>query len=285
MITVRIWGGMGNQMFQYAYARALKERTGQEVYIDHPGVFRNRLEKGRLRDYALGCFSVSLPRLIDPEKKYAFLKRSNSYERLKYELSSRRLIHPYYYEETNEGFNPDMYCIKEDAYLHGFFQNERYFSEYRDIILKEFTLVRDFEPDNDIKELLDTRETVSVHIRRGDYKSIDYTLPPAYQNNAIRKMSEMLKDPYFLFFSDDIGWVKENIELPAKYLMVSSGKYTDYEEMNIMSSSGHNIIANSTFSWWGAWLNKNPDKIVIAPRKWMRLKDPLSILPDSWTVL
>lgn len=285
MITVRIWGGLGNQMFQYAYARALKERTSQDVMIDKKGIFKRQLEIGRIRSCAIENFRITLPEVDNAEERYAFLRRGNAVERVVYELSIRGLIHPWYYLETDEGFNGKLYDLTEDSYLQGWFQNERYFFDQKRIICDEFQLVHEPDIGEEMTDILNAEETVSVHIRRGDYKSIDCALPPGYQNQAISVMKKKFGDPLFLFFSDDVGWVKKHIDLPKRYMFVSDGIYRDYEEQWLMSRCKHNIIANSTFSWWGAWLNANPDKLVIAPKSWMRLREPLSIVPSEWVVI
>ncbi len=285
MLVVRIWGGLGNQMFQYAYARALKERTGQKVYIDTKGVFKEKLEGGRRRDYSLDCFCISLLPAERTAKEFYFLNRGNPLERFAYEMSVRHMVFPWYYMESNEGFQPELLDVQGDMYLQGWFQNEKYFREYRNLICEEFTPVREIKIEKGIQELIENEVTVSVHIRRGDYKSIDYTVPLDYYQKAINHISKKANKPFFLFFSDDIEWVRENMKLPDKHYFVSGKNLKDYEEMMLMSRCAHNIIANSTFSWWGAWLNKNPDKIVVAPRMWMRLKDPLSIVPEEWIVI
>ena len=285
MITVRIWGGLGNQMFQYAYARALRARTKQEVFIDKQGVFRESLEMGIIRDYALDCFKITLTETPDIMKKYSFLERNSTGKRLRYELAARRIISPWLYIEKDEGFVSDLYDFEGDMYLQGWFQNERYFCDYREIILKEFELKHKYNIDNELSDILKNEQTVSVHIRRGDYKSLNFALPLDYQKAAIEYMEQKYDDPFFLFFSDDVEWVKSNMNMPKKYRIISGGEYRDYEEMNLMSRCKNNIIANSTFSWWGAWLNNNNSKIVIAPKNWMRLKEPLSIVPQEWVVL
>ena len=285
MLVVRIWGGVGNQMFQYAYARALKERTGQEVYIDSRGIFKDKLEGGRNRGYYLDCFRISLPSADNAEKEFFFLNGKNIFERFALELSLRHRIFPWYYMEDREGFQPELMDIHGDMYLQGWFQSEKYFREYRNVLCDEFTPVKEIKIDKDIQELIDNEEAVSVHIRRGDYKSIDYTLPVEYYQKAINHISEKVNNPFFLFFSDDIEWVKKNMKIPEEHIFVSGSNFKDYEEMMLMSWCSHNIIANSTFSWWGAWLNRKPSKIVVAPRMWMRLKDPLSIVPEEWIVI
>jgi len=137
------------------------------------------------------------------------------------------------------------------------------------------------------------KNSVSLHIRRGDYltmqKAIDTigVCPLDYYDKAIREITRKIKNPTFFIFSDDINWVKENLKTNSPTIFVSGGKLKDYEELILMSKCKHNIIANSSFSWWGAWLNNNPNKIVIAPKKWFKdtSKNTRDLIPESWLKL
>jgi hypothetical protein len=133
---------------------------------------------------------------------------------------------------------------------------------------------------------------VSVHVRRGDYvsdknaNSLMGVLPVNYYLSAIRHMRENVKDAYFYFFSDDLDWVKDNVQTDANCEFVEAG--TDYIELDLMSQCRHNVIANSSFSWWGAFLNQNPEKIVVAPRQWVippAINNQVNIQFPSWTLL
>jgi hypothetical protein len=159
------------------------------------------------------------------------------------------------------------------------------------MVRKEFTLK---EPLSAISQeytnkILDTKNAVSIHIRRGDYVLNTSTNKHHgvcnldYYEAAVEYIREKIESLTFFIFSDDIAWVKENLKLDNA-VFVSSPEIKDYEELILMSKCKHNIIANSSFSWWGAWLNQNPDKIVIAPRQWTTKKtaDELDILPKSW---
>jgi len=183
-------------------------------------------------------------------------------------------------------------ALPDHSYLEGYWGSEKYFKDIENIIRKEFTL-KD-KPDA-INQKMISRikncDSVSIHIRRGDYifdeKTNKYhgVCNLDYYLKAIALVAKKVKKPYFFIFSDDIRWAKQNLHLkfPCVYVNHNIGK-KDYEDLRLMSNCCHNIIANSSFSWWGAWLNKNKDKIVIAPKKWFTDKsiNTKDLIPKQW---
>lgn len=176
-------------------------------------------------------------------------------------------------------------------YVRGQFQSEEYFKGIENILRDEFTLKQPL--DSRYKELLDkikSVQSVSIHIRRGDFMSVvtnNPLMPVSYYKNAVEYIKEKIPSPHFFIFSDDIEWAKKNLSFIEQIEFVSQPDMCDYEELTIMSRCKHNIIGNSTFSWWGAWLNIHPDKIVISPKNWLgdteRNKIYVShLLPESW---
>ena len=166
-----------------------------------------------------------------------------------------------------------------DLYLLGYFQSEKYFKEYRGEIINLFDI-----PKYDIQKGI-----VSVHVRRGDYIKLAAKHPPVTISYLLAAMNQFADDEFkFMFFSDDIAWCKENFQ--GDRFLFSEGKSMK-EDMGLMASCEHNIIANSTYSWWGAWLNQNPDKIVIAPKQWFgpgyqdRILQVKDIIPETWIKL
>jgi hypothetical protein len=167
--------------------------------------------------------------------------------------------------------------------INGYFQSEKYFDK---------SLVRSFlEPKQDIRQKLiykyskDLDKSVSIHVRRGDYLSIQDYHPVQTKEYYIKAISEFSSDSIFFVFSDDISWCKDNLsEINCRCIEGQN----DYEDMFLMSMCKHNIIANSSFSWWGAWLNNNPDKKVIAPKNWFGPSCPHNtkdLLPEIWMKL
>lgn len=281
MIVVRIWEGLGNQLFQYAFAKALQMRTGKTVRIDTNRMFIKQLEGRRIaRKYSLDNFNISLQKAYDCENKYFFLKQENIFEELLYELSNRNYL-PSFYKETSLEYKPQMKTVADKVYLMGWFQDERYFIDYRDTILQEIKPIKQVNISQHLLNILLDECTVSVHIRRGDFTAAGNTLSLDYYNKARKIMEKKYDNPYYIIFSDDPMWVKKTYAVGSRAYFVSDEKLQDFDELYIMSLCKNNIIANSTFSWWGAWLNQNPDKIVIGPTEWFKYKK-INIMPEAW---
>lgn len=292
MIIVRIMGGIGNQMFQYALARSLQEK-GNRVYLDKKRPYRNYEEEQKYidRECKLQYFSITLkPILIERMKQWDFLRNQTAWDKVRLYLSEKgRWPFRFVREGDNFGIFKEEYLhFKEECYFLGTFQREEYFSDIRPILLKEFQPKKPVRLSSHIKHLLETRNTVSVHIRRGDYTSHvnQFGLcSKKYYKTAMEYMKKKVKDPVFLFFSDDLEWVREEITIEEKEeacYINEDRRLQDYEELLLMSYCSHNIIANSSFSWWGAYLNTNENKIVTAPKIWFRENPSYGIIPKEW---
>lgn len=287
MVIVRIWEGLGNQFFQYAYARALKER-GYDVRLDMSKGYDNTFlhaQNHSDRVMLLDRFNITLQK-IDVEKqiRYRYLRRQSVLDDIIFLLAERAKWFYSFYEEEYQNFSYRSANPPRNAYIKGWFQNEKYFLGIRNILLQEFTLKSELCLESSLETALKTRECVSIHVRRGDYVRIGLALNEIYYDRALKYIKERVKNPLFLVFSDDISWVKENMDLDGECLFANeNGVYDDCQELMIMSKCKHNVIANSTYSWWGAWLNQNDEKIVIAPGKWYTgQKD---IVPRKWIIV
>ncbi len=285
MIIIRIGGGLGNQLFQYALGRNLALTKNIPLKLD-----LSWFETNFDRKYKLKYFNTE--ENIATKKE---LKRIKRYQKIN---SRRYFLHnllfsneSIYIEEKQFHFNPNILDIKNNAYLIGYWQTEKYFKDIKDVIRKEFILKDNLdsfciEKEKKIKK----QNSVSLHIRRGDYimnKIANKNMGVCsldYYKKAINILGEKINDPTFFIFSDDMKWVKKNLKIDFPIIFVSNGELKDYEELILMSKCKHNIIANSSFSWWGAWLNNNPDKIVIAPKKWFNdtKRNSKDIIPDNW---
>lgn len=269
MVIVRIWEGLGNQLFQYAYARALQLRTGGKVYLDINRAFKNSLEaRGVDRAYSLDKFNSQLPVCDNVEKRYFFLEQKNCLQKCLFNLSRDRVIVPGFYREENVLYKESLKHIRGNIYLMGWFQSENYFKEYRNTLLQELTPQHKIRISSFLRNTLKREDTVSVHIRRTDFIKGKNVLPISYYENAKRYIEKYIDRPQYLIFSDDSEWVREHMNFGPDAFFVSGEELRDYEEMLVMSRCRNNIIANSTFSWWGAWLNPNNKKIVIGPKVW-----------------
>jgi hypothetical protein len=185
--------------------------------------------------------------------------------------------------------------MPENVFLRGFWQSEKYFLDCREEILKEFSFKNKFSDENlKIAKKIQEKSSVAIHVRRGDYISNPgasktfVSLEVQYYQKAIEKLDIDIPHALLVFFSDDISWVKKNIinRLLSnyEYIIVDNNKGDEsYNDMRLMSLCDHNIIANSSFSWWGAWLNQNPRKQIIAPKKWFLIdKNTNDLYPNNW---
>ena len=186
-------------------------------------------------------------------------------------------------------FDSRIFQMK-DVYLSGYWQSEKYFMDIKDKIREAFTFDDKNECDMAIKNLICSTESVAVHIRRGDYvnnKLHGNICGVQYYKNAIAFIREKIKEPKFFVFSDDIEWCETNLNLEDAVMVRGNTGINSYLDMYFMSLCKHNIIANSTFSWWGAWLNANPYKKVAAPSQWFNLSNsPVGdIIPTEWEII
>lgn len=283
MIIVKLGGGLGNQLFQYACGRRLALKNNDILKLDIEAY-----SKKNPRLYGLGHFNIA-------ENFASPVEIQNL--RLPYGFVSRciRSFRARILRKFNIGFDPKILELKGDVYLEGFWKNESYFSDINKIIREEFTLKRPFSSaaqdasDKIIGEVC----PVSIHVRRGDYVSVAGSAryhgvcSQEYYRDALIYLSMRTKISRLFIFSDDIEWVKKNMTFDLPFTFVSKENIPDYEELLLMSYCKHNIIANSTFSWWAAWLNMNSNKIIIAPERWLAKtgNDFYKEIPSKWIKL
>ena len=286
MIIVKLTGGLGNQLFQYSLGRYLAIKNNCGLKLDITG-----FETYKLHNYTLGNFKII--------EKFAnsaeILLLNNPISRsLSSYFPSQRKMH---IKEQSSHFDPNILNAGRNVYLEGYWQSENYFKGIGDTIRKDLTL-RDplGEEAKKIAEQISSHESVSLHIRRGDYAKNERTrevhglCSPEYYERSISYISRRSVAPRLFIFSDDIEWAKANLNLsglPATFVSDGNDKIKNFEELYLMSLCKHNILANSTFSWWGAWLNVNKDKIVIAPKKWFNSNkiDAADLIPSSWITI
>ncbi len=293
MVIIKLVGGLGNQMFQYAAGKAIALRSGTQLKMDMSW-FKNQSGLITPRTYSLNFFNVE--EKIATKKEVGKLK-GGIYGNLFKVFQKIGLLKKgnYFFTEPSFNFHEEVLRIKSAVYLDGYWQSEKYLKGIdSDVIRREFTLKDEFDiGDRKITKEIKNKNAISLHIRRGDYVSnaeankFHGICSLKYYANAIEYIAKKVNDPVFYIFSDDIKWVKENLKVEHPIIYVSDGILKDYEELMLMSYCRHNIIANSSFSWWGAWLNDNPDKIVIAPKQWFT-DDNINIsdlIPEAWVQL
>lgn len=201
-------------------------------------------------------------------------------------------MNPRHYLESTFTFNNSLLDVR-DGYIEWYFQTEKYFSDYMQAIRRDFTFRQPLEWKNkDFLQKVEWKNTIAIHVRRGDYllakNSYIGLTSLEYYRTAIAMMQERIENPVFVFFSDDIEWVQENLEIVDESYYIDWNTWAkNHEDMRLMSLCRHNIIANSSFSWWGAWLNENPEKIVIAPKRWFHTSaiDSSDVVPVGWIKL
>jgi len=280
MITVHLLGGLGNQMFQYALARKLALKHQTQIRLDLELYSKSR---GYIHRFELDKLNVT------PFVKMRYSFALSALRGLARRLGKSGLPTPgFYFEKTASRFEPGALSIRNGTCLEGYFQSERYFSDIADTIREEFK-PRDRKTLGHVRETLAIlrqagKDVVSLHVRRSNYLRVksdgSLVVPIAKLQQAMARFP----DAVFLVFSDDQTWCRENIVGPHIHFSPFSN---EIEDLTAMSLCDHNIIANSSFSWWGAWLNQNPQKIVVAPANWSSpglpaTDEPEDICPPSW---
>lgn len=290
MIITHIIGGLGNQLFQYAMARRIAYKNNITLKLDI-----SDYTTYKLREFKLNQFNI-VAEPATQEEIQRFIKNRNRV--------CLKLIRTYnsflpftsrsYVEERFFYYDPETTKLSDDIYLEGHWPSEKYFLDIEHIIRQEFTLKSEMDTyHQDLKKQIETVESVSIHIRRGDYVSnpvtnkIHGTCPSDYYNNAIGIITDKIPNPHFFIFSDDPEWVHENFKIPYTTTIMRGNDQKDCEDLILMSSCKNHIIANSSFSWWGAWLNPRKDKMVISPAKWYQGADydTRDLLPGSWITI
>lgn len=294
MVVVKIAGGLGNQMFMAAYAKVLQMRH-YNVALDVETFFHYNQKtilksvKVCKREFALEDFRIDIPFLRPSNSIYRYLIGEKKCDRVSNLLKKSGLYHYYDWSDgkyTNR-YMSEMVNIKDHSYVYGYFQNEKFFRRCEPEIRKMFTPQKEVKlPEKLEQQRNKAYPLVAIHFRRTDYEWLgNHLMELDYYDKALSYMKERIGKFEALIFSDDCVWVKNNwVPKECRFFYADDYyKEKDYEEMLWMTKCDHYIIANSTFSWWGAWLNPNKDKIVIAPRKWE--KNRQWNLSDRWVLL
>jgi hypothetical protein len=289
MIYVRLIGGLGNQMFQYAAGRRLAIHHNTKLVLDRSWFGTKDPTGAAVRCYELDCFKIDATLTDKPAANYEGAGIVSKLGR-KLGFKNSNLIN-----EPSGGFHPKILFAPNGTILHGYWQNELYFRETSQIIRKDFTFLGDHTAANkEAAKKIASTEAISLHVRRGDYvassstNQFHGTSTLDYYAAAIAYVTKLVKNPHFYVFSDDSKWTKQNIVSKHPMTFVDNNPpEKGYMDMRLMSDCKHHIIANSSFSWWGAWLNSNPNKVVVAPKQWFN--DPKvnaeHKLPPEWVRL
>ena len=286
MVVTKLAGGLGNQLFQYATGRALSVRLGVPLWIESSGY-------GPLCDRPIHLdrfnilaekLPVSRP-LQEIWTRRPFFSVAKRLDRLQLHLRYRLLVDPC------RGFDSRFLSTSGRVYLQGYWQSERYFQPVAHLVRRELTFREPPGADNAaLLEKIDSVEAVALHVRRGDYLTGNhltrfFVLGLDYYRQAIDHFAGRLRAPHYFIFSDDPAWTRENIRpaAPVTYVTHNLGD-RDFEDLRLMARCRHFIIANSSFSWWGAWLGADPARQVIAPRPWAEEPEAMTRerIPAGW---
>lgn len=289
-VVVKINGGLGNQLFQYATGRSLADRTGAELFLDlsffdlPPGAHT-------ARPFELDVFKPRYTRADADHFAPYYRIRDNSWllrlNRAFPTMQQRRWI-----SERSFRFDPAVLTLKGNIYLDGHWQSERYFIDHEQELRRDLQFAEALSSaDQDLVERMNGSTAVSLHVRRGDYvthaaaNTFHGLCGPDYYARAMAFVLERQADATFFIFSDDLPWAKENLPALAPMVFVEHDQQQrDHRDMQLMTHGRHHIIANSSFSWWGAWLNPHPDKLVVAPQRWFAdaSVDTRDLIPHNW---
>lgn len=289
MKIVKLKGGLGNQMFQYAYAKLLECMNKEDVRLDFSAF--SGLENDMVRVPRIAKFRLSLSTASQEELKSVLkLRHSGNSQSFKYRveiLVESKINRNYFFEPSRAYIPPEK--IQDYSYYDGYWQSWRYVEQVKDILAEEF--VPNYELSENTKaakNVMENQEAVFVGVRKGDfseekdhYGSFDST----YYQKAMAQVEVHVENPIYYVFSNDIAWCKENIDWGKRKIIYreKAQQTNDFEELILMSSCKHAIIVNSSYHWWGAQLIKNPDKKICCPGKWFFDDKPIDIIPPGWT--
>lgn len=288
MIRLILTGGLGNQMFEYATAKALALKLDKELNLDLYAL--QKKTKGIKRDFELDIFDIDLKISSSWKTKllvklFPFVEQNRTF--------FQKTVN-YFRDYSAIVYLPAFQELEGNVILHGHFQNEKYFKQYETIIRKEFTFKHPLKGQNlQIAQQMEKSNSVAIHIRRGDYVTdSNFALcTKEYYQEAMDRIKREVENPVFFIFSQDFDWINENLTFDKEevhFIDWNRGK-DSYLDMQLMSLCKHNIIANSSFSWWAAWLNKNPEKRIFAPARWFRKEerneDLKDFYPQGWKII
>ena len=272
MVIVRLNGGLGNQMFQYAAGRALADRLGTELLLDTRAfVHALSLQAYTRRAYALAPFTLRarVATATDLKNWPVWVMELGIRLRL-----VRTLFRRWHFEPAIT-YDPSMLTLHEPICLVGYWQSERYFIDIADKLRADFALAQPMSGDNaKLLDLARSAGSVGLHVRRGDFANLKYATQVHglcsidYYRRAIGIVRKRCPECHFLVFSDDPQWARAELPLDRSAVFVAGNEERPEQDMALMRACKHHITANSSFSWWASWLGNSPDQIVIAPTPW-----------------
>jgi len=288
MIYIRLKGGMGNQMFQYAFGLKLAQELNTELKLDLSALLDRSKGDFVYRDYDLPIFEVENNFLHSPSflKKFYKIKSSRLSKILRNQIKKRRN----YIRESQFHFQPQLLEQPiDDTIYEGWFQSSKYFKDIEEKVRQHFTFKNKILPESQsILQQIQTTNSICLNVRRTDFLKVDNlnTTSKDYFLKAAIEMAWKVENPHFFIFSDDIAWCQKNLKFNFPTQVVDHShkgfKFSNY--MQLMTACKHFIIPNSSFAWWAVWLNQSSDKIVIAPKNWFNDStiNTTDLVPANW---
>jgi hypothetical protein len=295
LLIIKLQGGLGNQMFQYAFGLSRAVELNSHLYIDDSFFAAQQIGSDiTYRKYELGLFSDQIT-----IANSTTVKSFTNPDRRQRVLSKLGITKKKVYKEPSLKVDDAVFRLSSPVYFEGYWQSEDYFIDHEDLIREvfRFKMPLNSQSQQIANALAGLQNTISVHIRRGDYVNSARTnelhgiCSVTYYLQAMATIKSKLANSYFYFFSDEPEWVKQHLvaDLKNYYIIQHNINADSWQDMALMSKCRHHIIANSSFSWWGAWLNPNTEKIVIAPEKWFNTPTDYfndeCIVPKNWIKL
>lgn len=287
MIISRLCGGLGNQLFQYAAGRQLAHARKVELILDLSWFNHFKLSNTK-REYELDRYFIAAREPNSSEKFWLQFHRGRILPQIPF--LPRRW---HYYKERAFKFDSQLIELPDNSYIEGYWQSYKYFADIESELRKELIPREIFSHQDSLIEaqiLSANAQAISLHVRRGDYVTNKKAAknhglcPKAYYDKAVANILAHVKKPHFFVFSDDIQWTRKNTSLPGKVIYVDHNSSENaFQDLRLMSLCDHHIVANSSFSWWGAWLSSKADGRIIAPINWFadgRSTDDLT--PSHW---
>jgi hypothetical protein len=297
MIVTKLQGGLGNQMFQYAAGLRLALLHGVKLALDASAMDAHTDET--LRGYDLAPYPIAAEVLDSPTAPRPGAapqsRAAHLLGRLRRKKASEPAARPSPAVERAFHFDPAVLDLPDTACLEGYWQSERYFADVADRVRGDLTL-RDAPTGRnaEVAAQIASCTAISLHVRRGDYVSNSThnathgVCALDYYRRAVEHVGKYVDEPVFFLFSDDPAWVAAHLEIDAPTVLVDhNGPDTACEDLRLMSSCAHHVLANSSFSWWGAWLNPAPKPLVVAPKHWFLdpSLDTRDLIPKRWVTL
>ena len=293
MIISKITDGLGNQMFQYAAGLAIAMKHGVSLRLDTSVFAKDKRHNGFELERIFNC-TAEIAGDVDMRSVLGW-QSSFSVRRILSRKSMAVFRRKEFVFEPHFHYWPEINHVPRKCFLAGYWQSEKYFRAYASTVRTDFTFTPLLTNVNaELSKQIANVNAVSLHVRRGDYATNPRNLtkhgvcPSSYYQEAIRYLAERVEAPYYFVFSDDKDWVRANLKTnsPCCYVVHNRGSES-YNDMRLMSLCRHHIIANSSFSWWGAWLNPSTTKIVVAPKRWFNdcTTKTDDLLPEGWVML